>query len=99
MPKFEWLLKCFTLTLAGLPVGVAMADPHSYMVNNSLLGTCRPHTNCLPDWSLINFLQPKKTSCGCGYAKPHPLLCPHVLYIYIYKVGSPPNLLGPEQFR
>ena len=28
---------------------------HTHVVNNSILSTCRPHANILPDCSLINF--------------------------------------------
>ena len=50
-------------------MGVAKTKPHPYLANNAFPGTWRPNTKILPDWSLINFFQPKKTSCGCIYEK------------------------------
>ena len=45
--SFEWLKQ--------LPVAMAMARPHPYLVNYAYLGTWRPHAKILPDWSLLNF--------------------------------------------
>ena len=36
-------------------MGVAIAKPHPYVLNNAFLGTWRPHTYFLLAWSLINF--------------------------------------------
>ena len=38
---------------------VAMANQQPYVVNSAFPGTCRPHANFLPDWSLINLFSAK----------------------------------------
>ena len=34
-------------------VGVVIAKPHPYVFHNAFLGTWRPHSKFLPDWSVI----------------------------------------------
>ena len=66
---------------------MAKARPHPYLVNNAFPGTWRPHAKILSDWLLISF-SAKITSCGCGYEKPHPLLCPHVFNTAVHRSNS-----------
>ena len=60
-----------------LPVAVAMARPHPYLVNNAFLYASRPNAKIFPDWSLINFFKAKKKfPVGVAMTKLHPLPCP-----------------------